>query len=86
MTERRILGKFGGEYYGSRIGAFGVVLRDLVFSSEYTMIDRIKYFDALKVPRKQLVWFERSAHMPNTEERDTFNAFMIDTVRPGQPE
>jgi len=132
MTERRILGKYGGEYYGSHIGAFGVVLENLVFSSEYTMIDRInffrgifqsvkvlypelsltdlfvevhevripvyfclgrhdyevpsvlaaKYFEALSAPQKQLVWFERSSHMPNTEEKDKFNEFMINTVRP----
>jgi pimeloyl-ACP methyl ester carboxylesterase len=41
-----------------------------------------KYFEALKAPRKQLVWFENSAHMPNTEEKDRFNEFMIATVRP----
>jgi pimeloyl-ACP methyl ester carboxylesterase len=135
MTERRILGKHGGEYYGSRIGAFGVVLKNFVFSREYTMVDRIncfrgifqsvralypelsstdlfvevpevripvyfclgrhdfevpsvlsaKYFEALKAPRKQLVWFERSAHMPNTEEKDKFNEFMINTVLPALP-
>ncbi len=132
MTERRLLGKFGGEYHGSRSGAFGVVLRTLVLSREYTVPDRVNffrgifgsldalfgelyrtdlftevpevtvpvwlclgrhdyevpsplsatYFDALKAPRKQLVWFENSAHLPNTEERDKFNAFMIDTVLP----
>jgi pimeloyl-ACP methyl ester carboxylesterase len=126
MTERRILGKYGGEFHGSTIGAFGVVLRNLVFSREYTLVDRInffrgifqsvdalypelartdlfvqvpevsipvyfclgrhdyevpsvlaaRYFEALKAPRKTLVWFERSAHMPNTEERDRFNEFL----------
>jgi hypothetical protein len=44
MTERRILGKHGGEYYGSSIGAFGVVLRHLVFSREYTMVGRVNFF------------------------------------------
>jgi pimeloyl-ACP methyl ester carboxylesterase len=132
LTERRILGKHGGEYYGSRSGAFGVVLRNLVFSREYTMLDRInffrgvfqsvkalfeelcrtdlfievpevkipvyfclgrhdyevpsvlsaRYFDVLKAPRKQLVWFENSAHMPHTEENEKFNEFMIHTVLP----
>jgi pimeloyl-ACP methyl ester carboxylesterase len=132
MTERRILGKFGGEYYGSRIGAFGVVLKNLVFSREYTMVDRInffrgivasvkalypalsmtdffvdvpevdipvyfclgrhdyevpsvlsaKYFEALKAPEKLLVWFERSSHVPNIEEKDKFNEFMIKVVLP----
>jgi pimeloyl-ACP methyl ester carboxylesterase len=136
VTERRILGKHGGEYYGSKSGAFGVVLRNLVFSREYTMLDRInffrgvfqsvdalypelsridlfvqvpevkipvyfclgrhdhevpsvlsaQYFEALKAPRKQLVWFERSAHLPNTEEKDKFNEFMIHTVLPRLPE
>ena len=132
LTERRILGKHGGEYYQSKSGALGVVLRNLVFSREYTMLDRInffrgvlqsvrtlypelsridlfvqvpevkipvyfclgrhdyevpsvlsaKYFEALKAPRKQLVWFEHSAHLPNTEEKDKFNEFMIKTVLP----
>ena len=45
-----------------------------------------KYFQALKAPRKQLVWFERSAHLPNTEEKDKFNEFMITTVLPTLPE
>ena len=135
LTERRILGKYGGEYYGSRNGAFAVVLKHLVFSREYTMPDRInffrgifqsldalspelsrtdlfvrvpeleipvyfclgrhdhevpstlsaKYFDTLKAPGKQLIWFERSAHMPNTEESDAFNRFMIDAVLPALP-
>jgi pimeloyl-ACP methyl ester carboxylesterase len=44
-----------------------------------------KYFEALTAPRKQLVWFERSSHMPNTEERDKFNEFMINTVLPALP-
>ena len=135
MTERRILGKYGGEYYESAIGALGVVLKNVVFSREYTMVDRInffrgifqsvktlypelsrtdlfvevpevkipvyfclgrhdyevpsvlsaKYFEAVKAPRKQLVWFERSSHMPNTEEKDKFNEFMINTVLPTLP-
>jgi len=45
-----------------------------------------RYFEALRAPRKQLVWFEDSSHMPNTEERDKFNRFMIDTVLPGLSE
>jgi pimeloyl-ACP methyl ester carboxylesterase len=132
ITERRLLGRYGGEYYGSRRGAFGVVLRNLLISREYTLVDRVnffrgilqsvdavfpelyrtdlfvevpeveipvyfclgrhdyevpsilaaRYFEALNAPRKQLVWFESSAHMPNTEEKDTFNEFMLDTVLP----
>jgi pimeloyl-ACP methyl ester carboxylesterase len=136
MTARRMLGKYGGEYYGSTSGAFGVVLEHLVFSREYTMLDRInffrgvfqsvravypelsrtdlfvqvpavkipvyfclgrhdyevpstlsaRYFAALAAPRKQLVWFERSAHLPYAEENERFSEFMIHTVLPALPE
>ena len=132
MTERRLLGKYGGEVHGSRVGAFGIVLGNVVWSPEYTMRDRVnvfrgifrsvealmprmfeldlfaqvpevrvpvwfclgrhdwevpavlaaRYFEALRAPRKQLVWFERSAHLPNTEERDAFNRFLVETVLP----
>lgn len=132
MTERWLLGKFGGEYYGSRNGAFGVVFETLVFSREYTVLDRVnffrgifasldalfaelyrtdlfaeapeigvpvwlclgrhdyevpaslsaRYFEALQAPSKRLVWFEHSAHLPNTEERDAFNRLMVETILP----
>lgn len=133
LAERRILGKFGGEYHGSTIGALGVVTSNLVFSTEYTLLDRLnffrgilrsldllmpelvkqdlftlvpalavpvtfclgrhdhevpaelsaRYFAALDAPRKELVWFERSAHMPNTEEPEAFNRLLIHRIRPG---
>lgn len=132
MKERRYVARYGGEYHESRTGALGVVLKHLIFSPEYTIVDRInffrgifrsatllypdllshdlfadvpyvhvpvffclgrhdhevpsvlsaRYFAALSAPSKELIWFERSAHMPNTEERDRFNAFLIDTVLP----
>jgi pimeloyl-ACP methyl ester carboxylesterase len=41
-----------------------------------------RYFDALKAPSKELIWFENSAHMPNSEERDQFNKVMVDKVLP----
>jgi pimeloyl-ACP methyl ester carboxylesterase len=41
-----------------------------------------KYFDALEAPAKELVWFERSAHMPNLEERDAFNRVLAEKVLP----
>ena len=132
LTQRRLLGRYGGEIHGSRNGAFGLVFRNLLFSREYTLTDRInffrgifgslqllgpqllevdlfqsvreiavpvfliegrhdheapseiaeRYFDSLKAPSKQLIWFERSAHMPNSEERDLFNRFMLEKVLP----
>ena len=39
-----------------------------------------KYFKALRAPKKELFWFENSAHMPNFEEASKFNGLMIDKV------
>lgn len=39
-----------------------------------------RYFDALRAPRKMLVWFERSAHLPNVEEPDAFNRFFTERL------
>ena len=39
-----------------------------------------KYFKALKAPKKELFWFENSAHMPNFEEAQKFNDLMINKV------
>jgi len=40
------------------------------------------YFDRLDAPRKQWIWFESSAHMPNFEEPEKFNKFMLEQVLP----
>jgi pimeloyl-ACP methyl ester carboxylesterase len=41
-----------------------------------------QYFRALNAPAKSLVWFEHSAHLPNTEERELFNQVLIESVLP----
>lgn len=41
-----------------------------------------RYFDSLRAPFKELVWFDRSAHLPNSEERDLFNQVMVEKVLP----
>jgi hypothetical protein len=41
-----------------------------------------QYFDALKAPAKTLFWFENSAHLPNTEERELFNRTLVESVLP----
>ena len=132
VTERRYLARFGGEIHASRTGAFGLVVRNLLFSREYTLADRAnyfrgilgsmrllwpelnqvdlfesvpelkvpvffmegrsdwespyevaeRYFDAIKAPSKELIWFDRSAHLPNSEERDLFNQVMVAKVLP----
>lgn len=131
LTQRSILARYRGEYYGSSVGATGLVLRN-VLSREYTMLDRIQffrgvlrsldtllpelgqadlfvqvpelhipvyfclgrhdyevpstlsaqYFEALKAPYKQLVWFEDSSHLPNVEEREKFDELMVRRVLP----
>jgi pimeloyl-ACP methyl ester carboxylesterase len=44
----------------------------------------------LKAPYKELIWFENTAHMVNSEERDLFNSILVEKVRPltraGKPE
>ena len=40
------------------------------------------YFERLEAPRKELLWFEDSAHEPSVEEADKFNAVMTELVRP----
>jgi len=39
-----------------------------------------RYCEALIAPRKELVWFESSAHFVNTEEAGAFNAFFVDRL------
>jgi len=44
MVQRQLLGKYGGEYHSSKTGALGVVMKSLIFSTEYTFIDRVNFF------------------------------------------
>ena len=41
-----------------------------------------RYFNALRAPTKELIWFDRSAHLPNAEEPDLFNKIMVAKVLP----
>jgi pimeloyl-ACP methyl ester carboxylesterase len=132
VTQRRYLGRFGGEVHASRNGAFGLVMASLLFSPEYTLADRFnffrgisgsmrllwqqllevdlfksvpemrvpvflmegrndweapyeiaeEYFDSIRAPSKELIWFDKSAHLPNSEERDLFNTVMVAKVLP----
>jgi len=54
LTQRRIVGKYGGEYYGSKSGAFIVVLKSLIWSTEYTFADRINFFKGIMESLKLL--------------------------------
>jgi len=41
-----------------------------------------RYFTSLIAPRKELAWFENSAHFPQWEERARFHEFLLKTVLP----
>lgn len=41
-----------------------------------------KYFNQLRAPKKEFIWFENSAHMLNFEEYEKFNDFLIKKVLP----
>ncbi|WP_298584637.1 alpha/beta fold hydrolase [uncultured Kocuria sp.] len=57
VTQRRLLGRFGGEVHDSRTGALGLVLRGLVCSREYTLGDRINFFRGV-MGSMELLWPE----------------------------
>jgi len=38
------------------------------------------YFDVLKAPKKEFIWFEKSAHAPNGEEATKFNKIIIEKI------
>ena len=40
------------------------------------------WFDTVKEPEKQLVWFEHSAHMPMSEEPGKFFLSLVRFARP----
>lgn len=37
-----------------------------------------RFYDSLKAPSKQLVWFEKSAHTPQFDEPDSFRRLLLD--------
>lgn len=57
VTQRRLLGRFGGEVHGSRSGALRLVLGGLLFSREYTLGDRINFFRGV-MGSMELLWPE----------------------------
>jgi pimeloyl-ACP methyl ester carboxylesterase len=57
MTQRRLLGKYGGEMYCCSKGAFPLVFRNLICSTEYTLFDKIYFFRGI-LSSVRLVWPE----------------------------
>ena len=59
VTQRSYLARFGGEIHESRTGAFGLVVRNLMFSREYTLADRVNYSRGI-LGSMRLLWPELS--------------------------
>jgi len=57
MTQRRFLGKYGGEVYGSSNGAFFMIIGNLFRSTEYTLRDKMNFFRGI-FATVHLVWPE----------------------------
>jgi pimeloyl-ACP methyl ester carboxylesterase len=57
LVQRRYLERFGGEVHASRNGAFGLVIRGLLWSREYTLADRVNYFRGI-LGSMRLLWPE----------------------------
>jgi pimeloyl-ACP methyl ester carboxylesterase len=41
-----------------------------------------EYFDQLRAPYREFIWFDNSAHSPPFEEPERFNALLIENVLP----
>ena len=48
------------------------------YNSSFELVE--EYYNVLKAPKKELVWFEESAHSPNLEEPDRFTRLMVEKV------
>ena len=48
------------------------------YNTPFELVER--YAETLEAPRKEIVWFERSAHSPNLEEPDRFQEAMVSRV------
>mgnify|MGYP001417842235 CR=1 FL=1 len=57
MAQRQLLGKYGGEVYGSASGAFPLVIGSLVSATEYTLPDKVNFFRGI-FSSVRLLWPE----------------------------
>jgi pimeloyl-ACP methyl ester carboxylesterase len=57
ITERRYLGKYGGEVFGSSKGAFKIVIGRLIRSTEYSLTDKVNFFRGI-FSSIRLIWPE----------------------------
>ncbi len=57
MIQRKLLGKFGGEFYSSTSGAFPAVISSLIRSTEYSLADKMNFFRGI-FSSIRLIWPE----------------------------
>jgi pimeloyl-ACP methyl ester carboxylesterase len=50
------------------------------YQTPFTLAEQ--YVDILDAPRKQLIWFDHSAHMPHLEEPDKFVDLLVNQILP----
>ena len=48
------------------------------YNTPFELVER--YYEQLQVPKKKLIWFEKSAHNPNFEEPQKFDELLINQV------
>lgn len=57
IKQRRYLGKYGGELYGSSKGAMPLVIKSLISTTEYTFLDKVNFFRG-SLNSTHLLWKE----------------------------
>jgi pimeloyl-ACP methyl ester carboxylesterase len=57
ITQRRLLGKYRGELFGSSYGAFPIVIGSLIRSGEYSIRDKVNFFKGI-FSSIRLIWPE----------------------------
>lgn len=46
------------------------------YNTPFALVERYYYY--LKAPRKELIWFDNSAHSPMYEEAEKFNSVLLE--------
>ena len=41
----------------------------------------VEFYEKLNAPKKQLIWFDNSAHLPNIEEPEKFQQVLIQILK-----
>lgn len=50
------------------------------FKDQVASVVDEKFFNSIEAPKKELVWFKKSAHSACFEETESFNRLMVDMV------